>query len=273
MIGYKDSLSNLTHKDSLHKVKLGDEYQWEEETKTAVYVRNTSPHKGLENKTPEEMFSGEKSEVNHLRIFGCPVFVHVPKEKRTKLDPSGKNGISFGYNDTSKEYMIYILGHQKVEIRRDVTFDESESFSKSKHDCENEVHEEENEVTRVQRPRENKGGKRHRVHTTEDDEPPKKVAKEDESSDEECIFISALIGTVTHGSDIWLVDSGASKHMTCYKESLSNLTHKDSLHKVKLGDDYQWEEAIKTGVYVQNISPHKVLENKTLEEMFSGEKS
>jgi hypothetical protein len=68
-------------------------HMWVEETKTAVYVQNISPHKVLENKTPEEMFSGEKSEVIHLRIFGCPIFVHVPKEKRTKLDPSGKNGI------------------------------------------------------------------------------------------------------------------------------------------------------------------------------------
>jgi hypothetical protein len=72
------------------------------------------------------------------------------------LDPSGKNGIFFGYNDTSKAYRIYIPGHWKVEIRRDVTFDESESFIKLKHDRAKEVHEEENEVTRVQRPRENK---------------------------------------------------------------------------------------------------------------------
>jgi hypothetical protein len=92
----------------------------------------------------------------------------------------------------------------------------------------------------IQRPREKKGGKRHHVHTTEDDEPPKKVAKEYESSDEEYVLISSLTGTVTHGSDIWLVDSGASKHMTGYKDSLSNLTHKDSPHKVKLGDDYQY---------------------------------
>jgi hypothetical protein len=41
----------------------------------------------------------------------------------------------------------------------------------------------------IQRPRENKGGKRNHVHTTEDDEPPKKVAKEDESSDEEYVLI------------------------------------------------------------------------------------
>jgi hypothetical protein len=51
--------------------------------------------------------------------------------------------------------------------------------------------------------------------------------------------MSALTGIVTHGSDIWLVDSEASKHMTGYKDS-SNFTHKDSPHKVKLGDDYQY---------------------------------
>jgi hypothetical protein len=122
---------------------------WEEAAKTAMYVQNRSPHKVLENKTPKEMFSREKLKANHLRIFGCLVFVHVPKEKRTKLDPSRKNGIFVGYSDTLKAYRIYIYGHQKVEISQDVTFDESASFSKSKQDCEKEVHEEENEVTRV----------------------------------------------------------------------------------------------------------------------------
>jgi hypothetical protein len=92
----------------------------------------------------------------------------------------------------------------------------------------------------IQIPREKKGGKRNHVHTDEDDDPPKKVAKENESSDEEYVLISAFRGTVTHGSDIWLVDNGVYKHMTGYKDSLSKLTHKDSPHKVKLGDDYQY---------------------------------
>ena len=61
---------------------------WAEATKTTVYVQNKSPHKVLENKTPEEIFSGENLEVNLFRIFGYPVFVHVPKEKRKKLEPS-----------------------------------------------------------------------------------------------------------------------------------------------------------------------------------------
>jgi hypothetical protein len=37
------------------------------------------------------------------------------------------------------------------------------------------------------------------------------------------------------------VESGASKHMIGYKDSLSNLTHNNSPHKVKLEDDYQYQ--------------------------------
>ena len=85
-----------------------------------------------------------------------------------------------------------------------------------------------------------KGSKRHQAHTTKDDEPPKMVAKKNESSDEDYVLISTLIGTATHGSDTWLIDSGASKNMTCYEDSLSKLIHKDSPHTVKLGDDYQY---------------------------------
>ena len=52
---------------------------WAEAAGIVVYMQNRSPHKVLGRKTPEEIFSGEKPEVSHLRIFGCPVFIHVPK--------------------------------------------------------------------------------------------------------------------------------------------------------------------------------------------------
>ena len=53
-------------------------------------------------------------------------------------------------------------------------------------------------------------------------------------------MISALTGTVTHDNDTWLVDSGASKHMTGYKNYLSTLIERESHQKVKLGDDYKY---------------------------------
>ena len=72
---------------------------WAEAAITMVYVHNYTPHRVLENKTLEELFSGKKPEVSHLRIFGCPVYIHILKEKRTKLDPSGKKGIIMGYSE------------------------------------------------------------------------------------------------------------------------------------------------------------------------------
>ena len=54
---------------------------WEKATTTSVYAQNRTPHRVLDNKTPKEAFSGEKPKVNHLRIFGYPMYINVPKEK------------------------------------------------------------------------------------------------------------------------------------------------------------------------------------------------
>ena len=64
--------------------------------------------------------------------------------------------------------------------------------------------------------------RRHHAHAAEDDEPSRKRSiyeSEDSSSEDEYVLISALTGNITHGSDDWLIDSGASKHMTGFKES------------------------------------------------------
>ena len=60
------------------------------------------------------------------------MYIHVPKEKRTKLDPSGKKGIFVGYIDESKTYQIYFPRFKKIEIIRDVTFDEVSPYNMSK---------------------------------------------------------------------------------------------------------------------------------------------
>jgi hypothetical protein len=82
---------------------------WAEVTMTIVYVQNRLSHSTLGLKTPEEMFTEKKPEVSHLKIFGCPVFLHIPKEKRNKLDPSGKKGIFVGSPRPSKSiYQVNI---------------------------------------------------------------------------------------------------------------------------------------------------------------------
>jgi len=41
-----------------------------------------------------------------------------------KLEPYGKKGAFVGYNEMLKAYMIYVPRHIKIEVSRDVTFDE-----------------------------------------------------------------------------------------------------------------------------------------------------
>ena len=89
---------------------------WAEASTTTVYVQNKSPHQILKNITPEEAFTRVKHEVGHFRIFGCPVYIHVPKEKRTKLEPSGRKGTFVGYSESSKAYRIYIPSHIQIEV-------------------------------------------------------------------------------------------------------------------------------------------------------------
>ena len=104
---------------------------WAEASKTAVYIQNRCPHSFLKNTTPEEVFSRIKPDLSHLRIFKCPVYIHIPKEKRTKLEPSGKRGIFIRYCENSKGYRIYIPGQRSVEISRDVIFEEDSALKLS----------------------------------------------------------------------------------------------------------------------------------------------
>jgi hypothetical protein len=125
---------------------------WAEATRTTMYVHKILSHSALGFKTPEEMFSGKNPEVSHLKIFGCPVFVHISKEKRTKMDPSGKKGIFVGYCEVSKAFRIYIPGYHHIDINRDVTFDEDETLNKSRRCHLEEVYEEEPVAPRVAEP-------------------------------------------------------------------------------------------------------------------------
>jgi hypothetical protein len=115
----------MIHDQSLHMTL------WAEACMTTIYVQNRSPHQILKNITPEEAFTKVKLEIGHFRIFGCPVYLHVPKEKRSKLEPSGIKGIFVGYSESSKSYQIYIPGQRQIEVRRDVTFEEELAFHKS----------------------------------------------------------------------------------------------------------------------------------------------
>jgi hypothetical protein len=80
------------------------------------------------------------------------VFVHIPKERITKLDPSGKKGIFVGYYEVSKAFRIYIPDYHHIEINIDLTFDEDATLKRSRKCHLEEVYEEELVAARVAEP-------------------------------------------------------------------------------------------------------------------------
>ena len=55
---------------------------------------------------------------------------------------------------------------------------------------------------------------KYHVHETQDNKSDKERITKNEESSEEHVLISPFIGQIIHGSDTWLIDNGASKHMT-----------------------------------------------------------
>ena len=69
----------------LSGVELGKEF-WAEEVGVACYLVNRSPSLTLDEKTPQEAWTGKKHSLTHLKVFGCDAYLHVPKEIKSKLD-------------------------------------------------------------------------------------------------------------------------------------------------------------------------------------------
>lgn len=110
----------------LSDAQLGKEY-WGEAVATAVYPINRTPSKRLPGKTPFEMWTGERPDLSHLRIFGCTAMAHVPDEVRKKWDPKSKALMFMGYGESTKGYRLIDPTTKKIIFSRDVIFFENET--------------------------------------------------------------------------------------------------------------------------------------------------
>lgn len=109
----------------LFEAKLSTKF-WAEAVITAAYIINRIPSKSCK-KSPEEIWSTKAIDLTNIRIFGCKVMAHIPKEKRGKFDPKSRSCIFVGYCNTSKGYRLYDEVTRKIFISRDVKFFEEEN--------------------------------------------------------------------------------------------------------------------------------------------------
>jgi hypothetical protein len=88
-----------------------------------------SPSSTLVNTTPHEVWLGKNPLVSHLKVFDCDAFVHVPKEKRSKLDKKAIKCIFIGCKEGMKGYKLWDHASRKTVYNRYVVFREVESKS------------------------------------------------------------------------------------------------------------------------------------------------
>ena len=78
--------------------------------------------------TPYEKWSGDKPNLEYLRVFGCRAFVHIPKQKRSKWDIKAKELMFVGYCQDRKGYRLIDPATHEIINARDVQFLEKEMY-------------------------------------------------------------------------------------------------------------------------------------------------
>lgn len=102
---------------------------WPEAVRWCVHVLNRCPTLAMQNRTPEEAWSGTKPTVEYFRVFGCLAHVHVPDQKRIKLDDKSVRCVLLGVSDESKAYRLFDPVSKKIIVSRDVVFEENEGWN------------------------------------------------------------------------------------------------------------------------------------------------
>lgn len=102
-------------------------YLWGEAVLTAAYLINKMPTKVLKYKTPldclKEFFPTTRlfSDLP-VKVFGCTVYVHVPSQFRSKLDPRAIKCVFLGYSSNKKEYKCFDPQTKTFHVSMDVSF-------------------------------------------------------------------------------------------------------------------------------------------------------
>lgn len=101
---------------------------WAEAVNTAVHTLNRIPATG-EDKTPYEKWFNKRPSVKHLRVFGTTCYTLIPKQLRKKWEAKSRKGKLVGYTDTDKNFRIWDEERRRVDICRDVKFDDTSELS------------------------------------------------------------------------------------------------------------------------------------------------
>lgn len=107
---------------SMLHAKNIDKRLWAEAVHTAAYVLNRTAPTGVDDKsTPYGLWHSREADISHLKIFGTECFVHIPDQKRKKLDKKALKGRLVGYCGDKDGFRIWTEDN-KITLSRNVKF-------------------------------------------------------------------------------------------------------------------------------------------------------
>ncbi|UYV63799.1 hypothetical protein LAZ67_2005665 [Cordylochernes scorpioides] len=88
---------------------------WGDAIHTACHLRNKSPSKAIDNKIPEELWSGRESKIGYLKVFGCKSWCSIDDcHCKSKFSPKAKECVLIGYPEGTKGYKVWDFRNDKI---------------------------------------------------------------------------------------------------------------------------------------------------------------
>ncbi|KAG6467876.1 hypothetical protein ZIOFF_072440 [Zingiber officinale] len=98
---------------------------WGEAVRHVVYMLKRLRTKVLGECTPFEAWKGRKPHLAHLRVFGCVAYVKNTAPHLKKIDDRSSPMVYLGVDKGCKAHRVFDPRHDKLQISRDVMFQEN----------------------------------------------------------------------------------------------------------------------------------------------------
>ena len=109
----------------LHHGKMTKGF-WGEAIRYVCHLKNRSPTKRLKDKTPYEVWTGDKPDVSNARIFGCTAYHYNTDPSKKKLDDRSTKCRFLGIQGQN-QFRLWDPSAKKVIISANVLWDESDA--------------------------------------------------------------------------------------------------------------------------------------------------
>ncbi|KAJ2994795.1 hypothetical protein NUW54_g7491 [Trametes sanguinea] len=100
---------------------------WGEAAHHAMYLKNRTPTRALDGRTPYEAFWGKKPNLAHLHPWGCEVRVHSPGGSKLASRATAARWV--GFDEETDAHRIYWPERRAITIERSVKFNVAEAHT------------------------------------------------------------------------------------------------------------------------------------------------